>query len=208
MEPLARIFFAVGISPEVVAALRSLVSKLKAGRPPPGEEFRFVDADQSHYTLRFLGEQGPDEIAAALRAGRAAAEGAGGFALTMRSLGVFPDARRPHTLWLGVGEGASELAALARRLGEHLAAEGFADETRPFVPHLTLARIKRRPRPEVLRPLLAGPDEIVATLRVESFALMESRTVGGRVRYIALETFPLEMPCTPSRSPSTVDPKS
>jgi 2'-5' RNA ligase len=125
----------------------------------------------------------------------------------MRTLGVFPDERRPHTLWLGAGDGGARMAELARLLGTRLAGEGFDDEARPFVPHLTLARVKRRPPRDAMRALLAGSAETVATLRVESFALMESKPTSDGVRYIALETFPLEMPCTPSRSPSTAAPK-
>jgi RNA 2',3'-cyclic 3'-phosphodiesterase len=206
MGALARIFFAVGVSPEVVPALRSLGSRLRS--IPATAGLRFVDLEQAHYTLRFLGEQGPNELEAALRAGRAAAAGTPAFELAMRTLGVFPDERRPHTLWLGAGEGAPALAGRARRLGEHLAGEGFPDEPRPFVPHLTLARVKRRPPREATRALLAGRDEIVGMLQVQSFALMESTPVSGRVRYIALETFALEMPCTPSKLPSTAAPKS
>jgi len=203
---VARLFFSVGVSSDVVSALRSLGSKLKSRAG--ADCLRFVDVGQAHYTLRFLGEQGPDEQAAALRAGRAAAAESEGFELAMCTLGVFPDERRPHTLWLGAKEGAAQLAGLARRLGDRLTAEGFPEDTRPFVPHLTLARVKRRPPRDSLPALLAAPEEPVATLRVESFALMESTLVNGAVRYIALETFPLEMPCTPSRSPNTAAPKS
>jgi 2'-5' RNA ligase len=205
-KAVARLFFSVGVSPEVVSALRSLVSKLRGG-PSQTDGLRFVDVEQAHYTLRFLGEKGSDEQAAALRAGRAAAAEIRGFDLTMRTLGVFPDERRPHTLWLGAGEGAARLTELARRLEECLAHEGFPNEARPFVPHLTLARVKRHLPRHAMRALLAGRDEIVATLRVESFALMESKPVENTVRYIALETFPLEMPCMPSKSPSTAAPK-
>jgi 2'-5' RNA ligase len=66
------------------------------------------------------------------------------------------------------------------------------------VPHLTLARVKRRPPSHTMRALLTGPDETIGALRVASFVLMESKPTNKGTRYIALETFPLEMPCTPS----------
>jgi 2'-5' RNA ligase len=204
MGVVARLFFAVGVSPEIGAALGSLGSRLK-GRAG-AEELRFVEVEKAHFTLRFLGEQGPDRQAAAVRAGRLAAAGVGAFELGFASLGVFPDERRPHTLWIGAGRGAVELVELARRLSVRLAAEGFADEARPFVPHLTLARVKRRPRADAMRALLSAEASVVSQ-RVESFTLMESAPDGGTVRYIALETFPLESPCTPSKSPSTAAPK-
>ena len=202
---MARIFFAVAVSAEVGAALGSLGSKLKSHSG--SDVLRFVEVHKAHFTLRFLGEQEPDRQAAAVRAGRAAAVGMAAFELGFAALGVFPDERRPHTLWIGAGDGAVELTALAGRLASCLADEGFPDETRPFVPHLTLARVKRRPDRETLRAMLvAGP--AVASQRVESFTLMESAPDGGTVRYIPLETFPLEIPCTPSKSPSTAARKS
>ena len=206
MGALARLFFAVGVSPEVASALRSLVSKLRGGAGAEG--LRFVDVDKAHFTLRFLGEQGPERQAAALRAGKFAAAEMDAFDLAIGTLGVFPDERRPHTVWAGATNGASRLAELARRLEQRLVLEGFPDETRPFVPHLTVARVKRRPRADALRALLARQPDTVASQRVESFALMESAPDGGGVRYIPLETFPLEIPCTPSKSPSTAGPKS
>jgi 2'-5' RNA ligase len=204
MGSVARLFFAVGVSPEVGAALGSLGSRLKGRAGTEG--LRFVDVEKAHFTLRFLGEQGPERQAAAVRAGRLAATGVGAFELGFAALGVFPDQRRPHTLWIGAGQGADELVGLARRLSLRLANEGFADEERPFVPHLTLARVKRRPSGDAMRALLSAEAAAVSQ-RVESFTLMESTPDRGTVRYIALETFPLESPCTPSKSPSTAAPK-
>jgi RNA 2',3'-cyclic 3'-phosphodiesterase len=193
---VARLFFAIGVSREVTSALESLCSKLK--KSAAADNLRFIEPEQAHYTLRFLGEEPPDRQAAAVRAGHAAARGFGPFDLSLRALGVFPDERRPHTLWIGAGRGAPELVQLASQLEGQLLREGFSPGGRAFVPHLTLARVKRRLPPYAMRALLTGPDETIGTLRVASFVLMESKPTNKGTRYIPLETFPLEMPCTPS----------
>ena len=203
---MARLFFAVGISGDAARALGSLSSRLEESAIR--DCLRFVAIEQAHYTLRFLGEQSPERQASAVRAGYLTASGARSFELVPHTLGVFPDERRPHTLWIGVGRGSVEMKALAERLGAALAAEGFSPEARPFVPHLTLARVKRRPPAAAMRALLAKPHEAIAPLRVEAFTLMESRSSPSGVRYVPLETFPLEIPCKPSESPSTAGPKS
>jgi 2'-5' RNA ligase len=195
---MARLFFAVGVSRDVAASLRSISRGL--GRAPIADCLRLIDVEQAHFTLRFLGEQSAERQAAALRAGSAAARGAASFDLEFQGLGVFPDERRPHTLWIGAGKGASELAGLAAMLEDELAVEGFMREARPFVPHLTLARVKRRPERAKMATLLAAQPAQIVPLRVAGFALMESRPERRTVRYIALETFALELPCTPSKS--------
>ncbi len=65
----------------------------------------------------------------------------------------FRTPERPNVVWAGL-EGAQTLAALAADLETGLERHGFARENRPFVPHLTLARVKAKP-PESLRDLLS-----------------------------------------------------
>jgi 2'-5' RNA ligase len=203
---MARLFFAVGVSREVVSALETLGSKLR--RCGAAEWLRFTEPNQAHYTLRFLGEVPSSREVAAVGAGRAAAARSGPFELSLGALGVFPDERRPQTLWIGAGAGASELVAVAASLEMELGRAGFPPEPRPFVPHLTVARVKRRLPPPAMRALMNEPMGTTGSLHVSSFMLMESKPSANGVRYVSLETFPLEIPCTPSKSPSTAAPKS
>ena len=72
--------------------------------------------------------------------------------LSIATLGAFPHVDRPSVVWAGL-DGAETLATLAADLEAGLQPHGFPRENRPFVPHLTLARVKARP-PESLRELL------------------------------------------------------
>jgi RNA 2',3'-cyclic 3'-phosphodiesterase len=193
---MARLFFSVGISRGVQKTLGELRAVL-AGQPGC-DRLRFVEPELAHYTLRFLGEQTPERRSLAQQAGRGAALGLAPFEVTLEGLGVFPDARRAHTLWIGAGRGAAELTALAERLEGHLVERGFSGESRPFVPHLTVARIKRRLPSGALAGLLKRAVEPMGPLRVDAFALMESQPTRTGVRYVAVETFPLELGCTRS----------
>ena len=195
-ERSARVFLAVAISKEQSRALAGLQSEIR--RNAPAGLYRFVEADQAHVTLQFLGQRSPDEQALIVRAATAAAEGVTTFDLAFGGLGVFPDERRPNVLWMGLTEGKPELVALAVRVAARLRAEGFVLEERPFVPHLTLARVKARPAPGTINTLLARGASPTCVHRVTSFALMESRSTSAGVRYVALRDFPLETPCTPS----------
>ncbi len=102
--------------------------------------------------------------------------------MVVQEIGVFPDIRAPRVLWVGLANQPDQLAqleSLRRLVGEvdrALHGLGFPLETRPFSPHLTLARIKERPHEigkalsERLMPL-ATP---LGTLHVGAVALMKS----------------------------------
>ena len=193
----ARVFFAVRVSLDVSAIVTRLQTALAEGAP--ARLFRFVDGGQAHVTLRFLGYRSGEEQARVARAAQAVAQASAPFSIAFGGLGVFPDARRPHTLWLGLTDGRAALVELAARLETALAEAGFLPEGRPFVPHLTLARIKQRPAPALMKALLGAAVEPSHRQAVESFALMESRASGAGVRYVPLRIFRLETACTPSK---------
>jgi 2'-5' RNA ligase len=92
-----------------------------------------------HLTLKFLGHIDESQLDGAVRALGAVAwpafdyRGLGG--------GFFPGARRPRVVWVGL-DPAEPFVALARAVEASLAPLGFEPEARPFVPHLTLARVK------------------------------------------------------------------
>src|SRR5258706_2608773 len=66
----------------------------------------------------------------------------GPLSLRLDKVGVFPNARNPRVLWVGLGGDVDKLTSLAARLDEKMVERGFAGEKRPFQPHLTIGRFK------------------------------------------------------------------
>ena len=60
----------------------------------------------------------------------------------LRPLGTFPPTGPPRVVWLGLEQGARELASLQAAVARRLERIEFRRELRPFAPHLTLGRIK------------------------------------------------------------------
>lgn len=104
----------------------------------------WVDPAQWHLTLAFLGsvpDAREDELVE--RLGTAVARVAP-FDLELRGAGCFPDPSRASVLWLGVGEPArSPLERLATGSRAAANVSGATPDGKPFVPHLTLARLRR-----------------------------------------------------------------
>lgn len=190
----ARVFLAVNISAENAETVAKRQTAF--ARSVPAGIFRFGDAEQAHVTLRFLGQRTEAEQASIARASADVAARIAPFSLAFGGLGFFPDARRPHTFWMGLAEGRVELSRLAAELATALAGAGFAPEERPYVPHLTLARVKGRLPAGVAQQLLDAGSETTSAQKVDSFALMESRATPRGVRYVPRQVFRLESACT------------
>jgi 2'-5' RNA ligase len=93
-----------------------------------------------HITSKFIGEW-PEQRLPELEEALENLSPPGGFEIAIAHFGYFPNPRNPRTLFAGV-EAGPELANLASKIDETLRPLGVARETRPYSPHLTLARIK------------------------------------------------------------------
>jgi len=114
-----------------------------------------------------------------------AAHGVAPFAVRIAGADDFPATGRPRTLWLDLDRGADDLAALAARLDDALAAAGWERERRPFRAHLTLARADGvRAGPATVAALRAAAAELAIESPIERVVLFESITGSGRARYV------------------------
>ena len=129
-----RLFVAIALPEE----LRARLTRLQQGVPAA----RWVDPDNLHLTLRFIGEADggqAHDLDTALTQVRAAR-----FEVTLAGVGRFGQGRKARALWVGVAP-ALELDRLQRRVEQAVQAAGFAPEGRKFKPHVTLARLKGDP---------------------------------------------------------------
>lgn len=166
-----RIFIAVELDPALHQAVVDTQTRLEAA----GAKVRWIRPGNLHFTLRFLGEITPAQVALARVATREAVNGIAPFTISLRSLGAFPSFQRPQVVWIGVEEGAQDLQALADRVQARLLHHRFPPEDRPFRPHLTLARIRdSRQWGDIVRALTQHRDVVVGTQQVHAVTVMES----------------------------------
>jgi RNA 2',3'-cyclic 3'-phosphodiesterase len=177
-----RAFVAVFPPPEV--RKKALVA---ARRLPSANRVRWARPENVHLTLKFLGdvrEEALDGLSAAL--GEVCARHAP-FDAALVGLGAFPSARRARVLWAGVDAGSDQLRSLAADVDAALAPLGFEREKRPYVPHLTLGRIRGQPASFDL------PSSIEDLgFRVLHVELMESVLTAEGAIYRTVDTFALE----------------
>lgn len=107
------------------------------------EAFRWVAAGNLHVTLRFLGDVDDEHVSAVARAFEAVTAEAQ--AVTLARPGTFPPRGRPRILHVPVSTGREFLSTLRDHVDRALSPVcRWAPETRPFSPHLTLARSRDR----------------------------------------------------------------
>ncbi|WP_298181456.1 RNA 2',3'-cyclic phosphodiesterase [Saccharomonospora sp.] len=178
MSDPARLFAAVTPSPKVVSALREELDRHLLERGP----LRWVETPQWHITLGFYGKDDPDGRVSWLRPRLA-----GLSAPTVRLVGA---GSFSGVLWIGVREhGLTEVA-------EEIRPEG---QTRPFHPHLTLARGRASGAIDAIerwRRRLAefeSPEWTAAEVVLfRSDRVEDGRRAGPR--YSVVERFPLDAP--------------
>ncbi len=154
----------------------------------------FVDPEQAHLTLKFLGdipESREGELIDALESA-VAASGVEPFDAELRGLGVFPSLDYISVLWLGVEEGSDELARLHEAIEETFVEEhGFDPEDHEFTPHVTLARMKHAGGKELVQDLVRERDPEVGTVRVSEVRLTESTLTPEGPEYETVRTVDL-----------------
>lgn len=134
-----RTFIAVGLKKFSHDRLVGLQQRLA----DVGVPVKWVEADNLHITLLFLGEVDARETPEICRAVESACRSIRPFSFTLAGTSAFPTPRRPRTLIVGVTEGGPELIALHDAIESPLMELGcYRREDRPFKPHLTLGRIK------------------------------------------------------------------
>ena len=159
---MPRLFLAI----DIPAADKEKLQRLQQGLTTA----RWTPPDQMHITLHFLGEAALEPVIAAL-------EGIQPPALTLQTkgLGTFPQRKQARVLWAGV-EHDQTLLDLHEQLGVALQTTGYIPETRPFHPHVTLARFRLPPDPTAVAEYMQAHTPLAyETFTAKSVILYESQ---------------------------------
>lgn len=175
-----RLFIAINFTSKDRQKIARAARKMREAELP----VRWVEPDQIHLTLKFLGEVRPERVAEVKEAVARVAEKTRTFPLKLGGAGAFPTMRRPRVIWLGA-EASAELRCLKHDLEWELAPLGFEREVRAFHPHVTLGRAKPEARAGDFRDFedLVAAMSFGAELQVRTVDLMESHLSAKGARY-------------------------
>lgn len=175
---MLRLFVGLGL-PETH---RDALSMLERGIPGA----RWVEADNYHVTLRFVGEvseSDADDVHTALSALSFDA-----FAMSLVGVGHFGKLRKARSLWVGI-EPVDPVRHLQAKIESAIVRAGFPREERRFRPHVTLARIKGETGHHLANFLSEHGDFRTPAFDVSSFHLFRSQLTRSGPVYETLWTY-------------------
>jgi 2'-5' RNA ligase len=149
---------------------------------------RWQSDEQIHLTLRFIGEvdrHRAGDILAALGAIHHPR-----FEIALNGLGMFERRGRAETVWAGVTP-HEPLKTLHNKIDSAIARIGVAPEQRAYLPHITLARLKRSSGS--VRGLIEQSGGLASPpFGVDHFALFESQLTPEGAAYTEIERYSLD----------------
>jgi 2'-5' RNA ligase len=139
MSQRIRTFIALEIERFTRDRLAGLQERLAA----EGAAAKWVERENLHITLLFLGEVDLRESPKVCHEVAQAAAECAPFAMTLAGAGAFPSPRHPRILIVHVTEGAEQIIELHDKIERRLLELGsYRREDRPFKPHLTIGRVR------------------------------------------------------------------
>jgi 2'-5' RNA ligase len=135
-----RTFIAVDFPASMLEKIEDITAFFKSKTPE--KALKWVDKDNLHLTLKFLGEINKSQIEQVQTVMAQSLEGYQPVDIEISGLGMYPDKRVPRVIWLGIS-GGEHLLEFHKTLDQSLARLGIKPEGRPYSPHLTIARVRR-----------------------------------------------------------------
>ena len=183
-----RLFVAVEIAPDVVAAVVELIARLqqRAKRLAPKAHLTWVTTERIHVTVRFIGQVEPakaDAICEAL----ASPLDVPPFDVTVACAGTFPAKGPPRVVWAGLRNGRDGLVSIEKEVTARLARLGFEAEDRPYNPHLTLARVREAAGLKSAALLDGISETSLGVSPVRAITLFESRLSPKGPTYVPMQ---------------------
>lgn len=171
---------------ELPGRVRAALAQWGSGLEAP---VRAVRAQALHVTRCFIGSCPLDEVSAI--AGALSLPGRLPAPVASLGLAVGLPARRPNVVALALNDASGALASMQRSVCEALVGLGVCAERRAFLPHVTVARLRRGPRPFSLDGLPRLPP--VGAFACSPLVLYRSRPAPGGSRYEPLASLQLRL---------------
>lgn len=180
-----RLFCGLSLAYEVRRNVELLLEHLR-----PQADIQWSPPENLHITTKFIGEW-PEDRVEEIRAALAEIPPPGAMKIAVRGLGWFPNPHSPRVLFAGI-EAPRALHELHAAADTRLASAGVKPESKPYHPHLTLARVKTPSGLARLRQAIAAlPSADFGAFTAQKHLLYRSRLTPSGSQYSVIGEFPL-----------------
>ena len=181
-----RLFLAIDIPSDIREGLTKIQNQLKA----LDLKASWVQPDNIHLTLKFLGNTEPGKIPQIVEIMNACVKSIVPFSLSITEIGAFPSLNRPQVLWVGLADLQRSLVSAQKNIDQNLSRLGYDADNKLFFPHLTLARIKSSKGGQAINKNITNlPSEDKKPFSVKSIKLYKSELTPRGAIYTSLNEF-------------------
>jgi 2'-5' RNA ligase len=184
-----RSFVCIEIPSPVSSQIEELQGQLASSRA----DVSWVKKTNVHLTLKFLGNISPYQVEDVCRSLSQITEQAAPLDLRIGGTGCFPNDRNPRIIWVGLVNSSPRLRELHSSIDRELSKLGFAGESRPFSPHLTIGRVKSRRNTVALAERLKTCEFRSEPFAVDQIILMKSELKSSGAVYSPIRKFALKL---------------
>jgi RNA 2',3'-cyclic 3'-phosphodiesterase len=172
-----RLFVAIEIDKAVGERIEKTRKELRSEVALPKGAVKWVEPENTHLTLVFLGEAADHRVMEVCRIVEDTAAAHSAFELEVKGLGTFGKPAR--VVWVGITENPA-LKALQADLRDAFEKAGWPVENREFSGHLTLCRVKMPSAGDALeRKVETLRGKSFGTSWADSMCVFESQLSGG-----------------------------
>ncbi|WP_319417231.1 RNA 2',3'-cyclic phosphodiesterase [Marispirochaeta aestuarii] len=164
--------------------IKGIIALQKTCRRSGMENLRYIEAENLHVTVNFLGDTSPQDLSVLHEILTGGVSVLKSPAFRPHALGLFPSPRRARSINLLLEDPEGSMDAMFRHLDGTLRGAGFPGERRSFRPHISFGRFRSR-RGELMEEdslpsLTAGIRRI---FRCSELVLFRSDLGPGGARY-------------------------
>ncbi|MHC4308140.1 MAG: RNA 2',3'-cyclic phosphodiesterase [Planctomycetota bacterium] len=181
-----RVFIAIEINCEIKNKLSEYLRNLKR----VGADVKWVSPENIHLTLKFIGYVEEDALINLNRIINNAVASIEPFSISIGNIGAFPSLKRPRVIFVCVQEKGDNLLRIYEKLDKGVERLGIKKESRKYVGHITLGRVKSQKNISKLKNALNSGTECYFGLeKVTSLSLIQSKLSSTGPIYTRLNNF-------------------
>ncbi len=183
-----RVFLAIPITPSegYVAVYERLKHRLRM------DMISWIEPGIAHLTLKFFGKTSDARIESIIKSIRKGVSEQQGFDFVIDKMGAFGSSHSPKVIWFGV-EHPEKINELHQQIMKHIRGIGYFPDPGNFVPHITLARVKKCDDKQWFwKSLEEHQNKDIQPVSVDKIVLYESILQPKGAIHHVIEEFPLK----------------
>ncbi|MFW5799343.1 MAG: RNA 2',3'-cyclic phosphodiesterase [Spirochaetota bacterium] len=170
-----RLFYGIELDNEIKNKISEFISDLSYEQE--GKVIKWVKKDNLHITLQFIGDTNEDIVPELKKL--ASDISFKSFDVSITKIGAFPYMKKPRVIWAGTEQNMPLFRELHHKIRNICLKVAEDDkslniDTKPFHPHITIGRVKKRPNPEFIERLQKNKNIEFGIQKIRNFTLFSS----------------------------------